>query len=45
MDPNNEGASITVHEDELETWTGLLNASGEEIHRTERISLGFKVRK
>lgn len=36
--------AFTVHEDELETWTGLLDASGQEIHRSERIRMGFNVR-
>ena len=33
--------SMTVHEDNLETWTGLYNAKGEEIHRSERVAMGF----
>lgn len=33
--------SMMVHEDELETFTGLYDARGFEIHRTERIAMGF----
>lgn len=40
-----DGRSLTVHEDDIETWTGLLNARGEEIHRSERVPLGFRVDK
>lgn len=36
-----DSRSMTIHEDELETFTGLYNARGEEIHRTERITMGF----
>lgn len=32
---------FTVHEDEKETFTGLYDATGQEIHRSERIGLGF----
>jgi hypothetical protein len=35
-------SSMTVHEEQLETFTGIYDARGEEIHRTERIALGFK---
>lgn len=41
LDEFGGGASMTVHEDELETFTGLYDASGQQIHRTERIALGF----
>ena len=34
--------SIMVHEDDLETWTGLFTADGMEIHRSERIAMGFR---
>jgi len=34
--------SVTVSEDDLDTWTGLLDAHGMEIHRCERIAMGFK---
>ncbi len=34
--------SITVHEDDLETFTGLLDSRGHEIHRCERIQMGFE---
>lgn len=37
--------AMTVHEDELETFTGLLDARGAEIHRSERIPLGFRLDK
>lgn len=33
--------SMTVHEDDLDTFTGLYDAAGHEIHRSERIALGF----
>lgn len=33
--------SITVHEHELETWTGLYDEHGMEIHRCEKGPLGF----
>lgn len=33
--------AFTVHEDELETFTGILNRHGQEIHRSERIAMGF----
>ncbi|HBX95001.1 MAG: hypothetical protein GOVbin52_50 [Prokaryotic dsDNA virus sp.] len=36
--------AFTVHEDERETWTGLLDADGREIHRSERVRMGFIVR-
>lgn len=45
MNAQSGATSMTVHEDELETWTGLYNAQGEEIHRTERVALGFKAEK
>ena len=37
--------SFTVHEDDLETFTGILNRHGQEIHRSEKIPLGFALRK
>lgn len=45
MDVYDDTRSMTVHEDELETWTGLLDAKGREIHRSERIALGFRLDK
>lgn len=33
--------SMMVHEDEKETFTGLYDAAGKEIHRSERVPLGF----
>lgn len=33
--------AFTVHEDEVETWTGLIDPHGREIHRSERIRMGF----
>ncbi len=33
--------AFTVHEEIPETWTGLLDKDGNEIHRTERIKMGF----
>ncbi|WP_370372556.1 hypothetical protein [Henriciella pelagia] len=33
--------TMTVHEQDLETWTGLLDVRGNEIHRTETIRLGI----
>ena len=42
MDVYDESRSMTVHEDDLETFTGLLDARGAEIHRSERIPLGFR---
>ena len=41
LDCRHDGRSLTIHEDDLETFTGLLDASGQEIHRSERIALGF----
>ena len=41
LDCRHDQRSITLHENELETFTGLYNASGEPIHRTERIAMGF----
>lgn len=41
LDDFGTGPSMTVHEDEKETFTGLFDASGHEIHRSERIALGF----
>lgn len=35
------GPSMTIHEDDKETFTGLYDASGQQIHRTERVPLGF----
>jgi len=37
--------SFTVHEDELETFTGILDHRGHEIHRCERIRMGFERRR
>lgn len=37
------GPSIDVHIDDEETFTGLLDRRGNEIHRSERIPLGFQV--
>jgi hypothetical protein len=41
LDADNGARSLTVHEDQKETFTGLYDASGQEIHRSERIALGF----
>jgi hypothetical protein len=41
LDADSGLRTVTVHEDDLETFTGLLDASGHEIHRSERIALGF----
>lgn len=41
LDSFGGGPSMTVHEDDLETFTGLYDARGEQIHRTERVALGF----
>lgn len=41
LDDFGSGASMTVHENDPETFTGLYDASGQEIHRSERIALGF----
>jgi hypothetical protein len=45
MDVYSDIGQMTVHEDVLETWTGLLDAQGNEIHRSERVPLGFRVDK
>ena len=45
MDVYDESRSMTVHEDDLDTFTGIYDASGGEIHRSERIPLGFRVDK
>tara|TARA_Y100001947_G_C10334035_1_gene302209 strand:- start:1725 stop:1928 length:204 start_codon:yes stop_codon:yes gene_type:complete len=31
-----------VHEQDFETWTGLLDHRGHEIHRCETIQIGFE---
>ncbi len=36
-----ERQSLTVHDDEIETWTGLLDASGNELHRMQD-PIGFR---
>jgi len=41
LDEFGGGGSMTVHEDDLETFTGLYDAQGREIHRSERGPLGF----
>jgi hypothetical protein len=41
LDADGGHASMTVHEDEKETFTGLFDAAGQEIHRSERVPLGF----
>ena len=41
LDTDSNEKSMAVHEDELETWTGLLDARGMEIHRAEAIPMGF----
>lgn len=35
--------SVTVHEKDFETWTGLYDIRGGEIHRTETIPIGFAI--
>lgn len=44
LDTDTQEKSMTVHEDDLETWTGLLDARGMEIHRSETIPMGFHKR-
>lgn len=41
LNADRSAATLTVHEDDLETFTGLYDAAGHEIHRSERIVLGF----
>lgn len=41
LEAGSSPASMTVHEVERETFTGLFDASGREIHRSERVPLGF----
>ena len=44
LDTDSNEKSMTVHADELETWTGLLDVRGMEIHRSETIPMGFQKR-
>lgn len=41
LDDWQSAPSCTVHEDEKETFTGLYDQHGHEIHRSERGPLGF----
>lgn len=36
-----DSRTMTVFEDDFDTWTGLYTASGDEIHRSERVPMGF----
>lgn len=42
MSVYDDSRTMMVHEDVFDTWTGLYDARGAEIHRTERIAMGFR---